>query len=114
MANVTALRLEKVAPILERYREELKSNHCFDASELEREIRETLDFGYQSIKTFMPGLCKYPEHLHVAVYFMQNMNSTGPSSQHKHAIAKAIGVRAYGSKELEEAEQSFWSKFFAS
>lgn len=112
MAHVTDRRLAKITPILERYREKLRSHRSFSARQLEHEIRDELNFGYTSIKTFVPELCKYAEHLHVAVYCMQHMNTPGPIAQHKLAIARVLGIRSYNSNDREQAEHSFWNAFY--
>lgn len=114
MPHVTARRLQKIQPILVKYREELIEKQRFNARAFESELRDTLNFQYTSIKTFVPELCKYPEHLHVAAYYLEHATSPGPISEFKVALAKVYGVRSYHGEKADAARKLFWGDFFAS
>lgn len=105
---------QKVATILNSYRQRLVTTKAFDARSLERELCEALNTDHRELKTFMNDLCKYPEHLHVAIYYMQHSNATGPVVEFQYALANAYGVRTYYSDECKAAQELFWSNFFDS
>lgn len=114
MAHVTERRLEKVTPILNAYRETLIAKQRFDTGSLERDLCEAINTGYRGLKDFMNDLCKYPHHLHVALYYMQHSNAPGPVMEFQGALADAYGIPSYYSDEREAAQNLFWSTFFAS
>ena len=113
MAQLTEKRLEKVAPILDRFRELLVRDRRFSTSSLEDELCEAIGTGYRGLKDFVEDLLRHPDHRHVALYYMQYSNASGPVVEFWGPLADAYGVSSYHADNREAAQESFWHSFFA-
>lgn len=111
MFSLTERRMQVVSPILEMYRERLRTHGKFDARSFEDELKAALDTGYQEIKQVANQLCKQPRYRAVAVYFMENMKTPGICSEFKTYLAREYGVDSYDyAKNRDSARDSLWDQ----
>jgi len=66
MATLTDARLAKAKSILESYRKKLHSTGRIEARQLEKELREAWDIGYQTFRTIIIDIAKnHPHYKHL-------------------------------------------------
>ena len=114
MAKLTDRRMEKARPIFDRYRARLHETHDCDVQQLETELKDCFNLGYQEIKDIIADLLKHDHYKYLAAYFMQNINSAvGVVSEFHDPLAKLYGLDYYYADDQEEKCKAFWDLFFA-
>jgi hypothetical protein len=110
MYDLTEARLERARPILERYRSKLIETRAFEPHEFENELRVALFLGYRELRAIVVEILEQHErYRYVAAYYMEHISANGVLLEFQEALAKAYGIRAYDSPELEDAGKAFWS-----
>lgn len=110
MYTLTERRFEKIKPILETHRERFLEVGWIDTGAFERELRDTLDTGYQELKQVALSLSKMPRYQHIAAYYMQNQNATGPVSEFKDRLAELYGTKTYDHFDSDGKRKKFWER----
>jgi hypothetical protein len=118
MYRLTDRRLESARPILEKYRAALIANKGFHPGSLEQELRQCFavggtPLGYQSLKDIMIDMLKRERYRHVALYYMEHQNPTGPVSEFQGPLARAFSMPQYDRQDREGKRKQFWGAFFS-
>ncbi len=111
MYRLTTRRLQKAKDVLEKYRTLLRAKLAFDAGQLEHELRQCWDLGYQELKDIMADMLRHERYRHVAIYYMEHSNCTGVVSEFQSPLAKVYGIRGYFDPDRQKKQQEFWAAF---
>lgn len=112
MYRLTDRRLAAAREILDRYADWLNERHHIDPGMLEKELRETWDIGYQSLKDIIADMLNHERYRLVAAYYMQHQNATGPVSEFQPHLARLYGTRMYDPFDPEGKRKAFWEAAF--
>ncbi len=114
MSRLTDRRRAKADPILRRYRTQLHSTGKIEACELEIELRECLNLGYQGLKGIIEDLAKQKDYVYLAAYYMENSNAgAGVVNEFQDDLARLYGIKWYHSPERDKKRKLFWRKLKA-
>lgn len=97
--------------MLEQFRQELMSRGTFDSWLFEHELHELWNLGYRSLKDLIVDLASNNRFKHVAAYYMQFSNTSGPVCEFKPTLARLYGLRTYDCEECEQARDQYWANF---
>ncbi|OYP38044.1 hypothetical protein [Rhodopirellula sp. MGV] len=112
MYKLTERRFAKVEQFLEEARSELINDGVLNYNILEREMRDSLNLGFQELKDIMIDIVKrYPRYRLVALYYMQHQNAgMGPVSEFQPTLAKEYGLDGHygGQGDRDAIKAKFW------
>ena len=72
MYKLTQIRFDKAKEILDRYNADFLKRRDLRDGELERELRDIWDMGYQELKDIMIQLSERPEYRLMALRYMES------------------------------------------
>lgn len=106
MFKLTDRRMERVRPILDKYRRELRERRTFDGSMFEHEMRDALDTGYQEMKDVAIQLARHPLYRGVAIRYMES--GFAPCSEFTLELPKLYGTACYRDGGYEACRAIVW------
>lgn len=106
--------MEKAKHIFEKYRTELHQHHQANCAQMEKELKDCFNLGYQEIKDIIIDLFAQERYKCLAAYFMENIDtSVGVVSEYHESLAKLYGIDWYYADDRVEKQNAFWNAFFS-
>ena len=114
MASLTERRFTKAKPILDQYRDQLHTSGRISTSDLEHELRECWNIGYQELKGIVLDLSKRDHYRYLAAYYMEDGHGVGVVTEFKGRLAELYGIESYDNcPNREEKREAFWKTMIA-
>ena len=114
MAKLTERRMEKADHIFEEYRTKLNEHQQVNCAQMEKELKQCFNLGYQGIKDIIIDLFARERYKQLAAFFMENIDtSVGVVSEYHKPLAKLYGIKSYYADDREEKRKAFWDDFFS-
>ena len=111
MYTLTEARMKLVRPVLERYRQSLIETKAFEPGDLEKELKDVLATGYREVRSIILQVFnRHERYRYVAAFYMEHISANVVPFEFQDALAKAYGIQAYNSPELDDAAKAFWSR----
>jgi hypothetical protein len=113
MFKLTEKRMLRLKPILEKYRSALFYKRAFKTHEFEADVKAALETGVHGFPSVVQQLLKNENYQIVAVYYVENCETTGIPSEFREQLARFYGARNLYDSTLAETRKQFWKEVFA-
>lgn len=115
MYRLTDRRKAKACEVLDKYTRQLHDTRAIATGQLELELRQLWNLGYQPLKGIMIDiLWNHPEYAHLAAYYMEHCNALGVVTELQQPLAKLYNLTSwYYDDEKETKRANYWENTFA-